>query len=109
MITTLDPKEWEAFVTDPRHYVEDLTYPFPMVAENGPDWFSSEPPPTIEAHYATAMVQLTRRDGSAVVGMGPDQRFRIGRDDFRVLEVLQRDGPCVVLRCAMRPIPEAQP
>lgn len=109
MTTTLDPREWEVFVTDPRHYVEDLTYPFPMIAKSGPDWFSSEPPPTIEAHYATAMVQLNRRDRSSVAGMEPGQRFSIGRDDFRVLEVLHRDGSCVVLRCAMRPVPRVQP
>jgi hypothetical protein len=105
---TLDRKEWETFVTDVQCYEQDLSPGVPMIAASGPDWFSSEPPPTVMAHYCTATVQLNRRDGSPVVAMGPDQRFRIGRDDFRVLEVLHRDGPCVVLRCALRPVPEVQ-
>lgn len=107
MTVTLDPNHWEVFITDPEHHVKDLTYPYPMVAASGPDWFSDEPPPTIEARYATATVQLNRRDGADALEFYPGKCFRIGRDDFRVLEVLHRDGPCVVMRCAMRPFLEA--
>lgn len=106
MLVTLDPKDWQVLISDPEHYVKDLTYPYPMVADSGPDWFSDEPPPRIEVHNAFATVQLNRRDGSAVAGMDRNQCFRIGSDDFRVLEVLHSDGPCVVLRCAMRPAAE---
>jgi hypothetical protein len=108
MTATLDRKEWETFVTDVQRYEKDLSPNVPMIATSGAHWFSSEPSPTVTAHYCFATVQLNRRDGSPVVDMGPDQRFRIGRDDFRILEVLHRDGPCVVLRCALRPAPEAQ-
>lgn len=109
MIVTLDREHWDVLITNPEYYVKDLTYPYPMVAASGPEWFSDEPPPTIEAHHEIATVQLTRRDGANAIEFYPGKRFCIARVDYSVLEVMQREGPCVVLRCAMRSIPEAQP
>lgn len=104
MTATLDRKDWETFVTGVERYEEDLTPQAPPPSP--PGLTDAEWCPTITAHYCFATVQLNRRDGSHVVGMGRNQSFRIGRDHFTIMEVLHRDGPCVVLRCAMRPEPK---
>lgn len=107
-LSLLTADQWEFLVGKINTEVEYIDLGVPRIAASGPNWFSTTEWGETQITRTFAEVQLTRRDRTDI-GELLYRHFRIGKDEFRILRVLEREGHCAVVRCQMRPVAELRP